>query len=120
MVLTTTRFFVWKGGYVFRGTAMTIRLLFEFLLLDIYSVECFDMDILHCAAYGHSSSSLLRVAEVGLLNDVGDDDDKAEVLPRDLVVQVVGFRAELEALLVEGRGYGLAWRWVLERTWEGN
>jgi hypothetical protein len=37
---------------------MTIRLLFEFLLLDIYSVECFDMDILHCAAYGHSSSVL--------------------------------------------------------------
>jgi hypothetical protein len=65
-------------------------------------------------------SSLLRVAEVGLLDDVGDDDDEAEVLSRDLVVQVVGFRAELEALLVEGCGYGLAWRWVLERTWEGN
>jgi hypothetical protein len=66
------------------------------------------------------SSSLLWVAEVGLLDDVRDDDDEAEVLPSDLVVQVVGFRAELEALLVEGRCYGLAWRWVLERAWEGD
>ena len=64
------------------------------------------------------SSSLLRVAEVCLLDDVGNDDDEAEVFSCDLVVQVVGFRAELEALLVEGRSYGLTWRRVLERAWE--
>lgn len=57
-----------------------------------------------------------RVAEVGLFDDIWDDDYESEILPRNLIVQVVRLRAKVETLLVEGRGYGLTGRRILERA----
>lgn len=61
-------------------------------------------------------SCFLGVAKVGLFDHIGYDDYEAEVLPRNLVMQVVCLRAELKTLLIERRGYRLTRRRVFERA----
>jgi hypothetical protein len=62
------------------------------------------------------SPSLLRVAQVCLLNRVRDDNDKAEVFPGNIVLKIVRFGAQLKILIIVRLIYWLAWWRCFERA----